>query len=240
MRVANPEAMLNEAVRAQSEAAMMLLMRQALAKLDSNDNVVPLVYGWSPPSDEKGWLLMEFVPGVMLADVFPSLDWEKKTNIIQQIARIFAAIQSLELPPSVKGFGGLNFDDAENIITGPTPIHGGGPSDTLADLYTEYFHTQMSFADKCDVVKGWKATSSLRDRLDKFAAEKLPQLLHEVESKLKPRPTLVHADFGKPCTRAAMRYTDFSRPPQPALRPIHQQGHRPHRLRLWPCGLAGG
>ncbi|KAK4442929.1 kinase-like domain-containing protein [Podospora aff. communis PSN243] len=197
MRVANPEAMLNEAVRAQSEVAMMLLMRQALAKLDTNGNVVPRVYGWSPPKDskEKGWLLMEFMPGVVLADAFPSLGWEKKTSILQQIARIFAAIQTFVLPSSVKGFGGLNFDDAENIITGPTPIHGGGPSDTLTDLYTEYFRTQMSFADKCDVVKGWKTTGSLRDRLDKFAAEKLPQLLREVESKLKPRPTLVHADL---------------------------------------------
>jgi len=43
IRIANPEAMLNEAVRAQSEVAMMTLMHQALAGLDQN--IIPVVYG---------------------------------------------------------------------------------------------------------------------------------------------------------------------------------------------------
>ncbi|KAK0631204.1 hypothetical protein B0T14DRAFT_35 [Immersiella caudata] len=134
------------------------------------------------------------MPSVRVADAFPSLVFEENKNSIHHIALVFKAIQSFQLPPSVKGFDGLNFDDNGDIITGPTPIHGGRPCDTVAGLYTEYFHTQISCADKCDIVKGWRATS-LRDRLDKFGAEKLPQLLREVESQLTPRPTLVHADF---------------------------------------------
>jgi len=136
---------------------------------------------------------MEFMPGKTLADAFASLEPEKKADIVQQIARVVKGIQDFELPPSAKGFGGLNFDGEGSIIIRPTPIHGGGPCDTLAELYTEDFHTQLSFADKCDIVKERK-DNGLRERLDKFGAGKLPRLLEELP--LTPRPTLVHADLG--------------------------------------------
>jgi len=194
MRIANPDAILNETIRVQNEAAAMTLMRQALA--DIKPSLVPDVYGWSPASEGRGWLLMQSMPGVPLVDKFSDLDAEKQRDLVSQIARVFKLKQTYQLPPSVKGYGGLNFDSEGNIVVGPTPIAGGGPSDSFAELYAEYFQTQRALADTCDVVQGWSGTE-VQGRLDKFAAEGLKPLLDDLQAKLAPRPTLVHGDFGK-------------------------------------------
>lgn len=193
MRLSNPDAMLNEAVRTQSEVATMALMRDALEPWGMP--LVPTVYGWGPSGagGEGGWVLMELMPGEPLADKFQSLGTDEKWDIVRQMAQVFKAIQSYELPATVRGFGGLNFDEDGNVVVGATPIHGGGPCETLQELYAEYFRTQLAFADKCDVVRGWRDTP-LRDRLDKFAAEKLGELLETLPLEVKQ--TLVHADLG--------------------------------------------
>ncbi len=106
----------------------------------------------------------------------------------------------------VKFSGGLNFDEDGSIVIGATAIAGGGPCDSLQELYAEYLETQLGFADKCSVVQGWRDTD-LRARIDKFAAEGFPKLLAEAASAA--RQTLVHGDFGRPALF----------PPSPALLP---------------------
>ncbi|KAK5656969.1 hypothetical protein OQA88_3492 [Cercophora sp. LCS_1] len=191
-RLSNPESMLNEAVRVQSEVATMALMRDALSSFETR--VIPDVYGWNGSSEgTDGWVLMELMPGEFLGrEKFSALDFEEKRIVVRDMAGIFGAIQRYELPASVKGFGGLGFDGEGNVVTGPTPIHGGGPCEELRDLYAEYFETQMGFADRCDVVKGWKGTG-VRERLDQFAGEGLKEVLDELS--LQTRQTLVHGDF---------------------------------------------
>ncbi|GJD03213.1 phosphotransferase enzyme family protein [Colletotrichum higginsianum] len=50
--------------------------------------------------------------------------------------------------------------------------------------------TQIAFADKCDVVRGWK-DSELRARLERFGKEGLKSLVARVDARL----TLVHGDL---------------------------------------------
>ncbi|KAI8236909.1 hypothetical protein K4K54_001710 [Colletotrichum sp. SAR 10_86] len=164
--------MLNENIRVQNEVAVMSLAREALKQHD--------------PS----LTLIEFKQGVPLGDKFPTLESEKKRDVLQQIAQVFKHIQKHKLPESARTFGGLNFGPDGSLIGGPTPIAGGGPCATLADLYQEYFKTQIGFADKCDIVQGWR-DSDLRARLDQFGAKGLKSLVSRVEA----RPTLVHGDF---------------------------------------------
>ena len=191
--------MLNEDVRVANEVAAMALAREALGS-----ELVPAVYGWDRGSGNSengdsyvpGWALMELKPGTQLGEKFESLEASAQRGILGQVAEIFQKLQSHKLPESIKGYGGLNFDADGNIVVGATAIYGGGPCDTLVELYTECFQTQVNFADKCDVVKGWKDTD-LRTRIDKFASEGLKPLLAEVQSKMPVRPTLVHGDFGE-------------------------------------------
>ena len=203
IRISNPDAMLNEAVRAQNEAAAMMLMRDALASLPMS--LVPAVYGWgrhvpsSKDSGEKenpGWILMEFMPGTPLANKFPGFNETSKREVLRQIAQIFSKIQAYQLPDSINAYGGLNFDHSGNVIVDATAVWGGGPSPSIAAFYAECLETQLGFADRCDIVNGWK-DSSLRSRIDRFANEGLQPLLVQGQSDIVLRKTLVHGDFSK-------------------------------------------
>lgn len=182
---------MNENLRVQNEVAMMILTREALAPLKSS--LVPVLYGWASGETGRGWTLCEHLPGERLGDKFEALNDEAKRTVIAQIAQIFKHIQQFPLPSSIKGYGGLGFALDGSIVTGPTVIVGGGPSETHSALYAEYFQTQRILSEKCDVVRGWKGTD-LPGRIEKFAKEKFTGIC-EWEQDL--RPTLVHADFGK-------------------------------------------
>lgn len=162
--------MLNENIRMQNEVAVMSLAREALKQHDPS--LVSEVYGWRPFSEGVGWTLIRFKQGVPLGDKFPTLDSEKKRDLLRQIAQV-------------------NFGPDGSLIGSPTPIAGDGPCATLSDLYQEYFKTHIGFADECHIVRGWE-DSDLRTRLDQFDVKGLKSLVSRVEA----RPALVHGDFG--------------------------------------------
>ncbi|KAF4808754.1 hypothetical protein CGCSCA5_v012043 [Colletotrichum siamense] len=199
MRVSAPASM-NEEIRVQNEVAVMSLAREALKNHDPS--LVPEVYGWRPFSEGIGWTLIEFRQGVPVGNKFPTLDSKKKRDVLRQISQVLKP-QKYKPPESARTFGGLNFGPDGSLIGGPTPIAGGGPGTTLSDLYREYFKTQIGFADKCDIVRGW-GDSDLRTRLDQFGAKGLKSLVSRVEA----RPTLVHGDFVHKQVTALLDY-DF-------------------------------
>ena len=192
-RLGNPGSMLDLEVRVQSEVALMALMRDALSSLDTQ--LVPAVYAWNDDDKNRGWILTEFMPGVSPVGTISELPPDGQRKLVGDMAQIVKAIQDYELPVTARGFGGLRFDADGHIVIGATPIAGGGPCDTLRQLYFEYFQTQLDFADGCDIVQGWTDTD-LRARLDEFAAQALQPLLESLPLD-GARPTLVHADFGK-------------------------------------------
>lgn len=194
IRLSNPASGLNEKIRVQNEVAVMMLMREALSPL--NSSLVPILYGWASGETGKGWTLCEHMAGERLGDKFEALDDEAKRGVIAQIAQMFKHIQQFRLPSSIKGYGGLGFAGDGSIITGPTVIAGGGPSETHSALYAEYLQTQRALSEQCDVIKGWRGTD-LPARIKKLAKEKFTGVC-EWEQDL--RPTLVHADFGKGST----------------------------------------
>lgn len=60
---------------------MMTLLRQALTGF--GEEVVPTVYGWSAAGEQRGWALMEFMPGEPLGEAFPKLGPEEQKGLIQ-------------------------------------------------------------------------------------------------------------------------------------------------------------
>ncbi|KAH8682091.1 hypothetical protein BX600DRAFT_505710 [Xylariales sp. PMI_506] len=196
-RFTDPDAVLNDAVLVQSEVASMILAREALSPLETP--LVPRVYGWKAASaDDPGWIIMELMPGAALeVGALEKMGRKDKGYVMRQIAQVVKLIQDYELPPSVKGYGGLGFAEDGSIVTGPTPIHGAtGSCETYHQLYTQYLEAQLKFMDQCDIVRGWKDTD-LRKRIDQFVAEGFEPLLKQAAEPY-PRPTLVHGDFDLP------------------------------------------
>jgi hypothetical protein len=217
IRIANPQALINHDIRVENEVAAMTLMRDALSSYSAN--LVPEVYDWSPcTSSVSGspyrYVLQEHKPGVGLDSTFglsanseqktsfEELAEDKKRDLLAQIAAVFKLIQSYELPTSVKGYGGLRFNEAGDIVIGPTSIPCGGPFETYPEMHAQMLRHQLQEADANeDIVHGWRGAgvqpdgTDLRGRLDKLAAEN--GIAKIADQNCVQRPTLVHGDFGE-------------------------------------------
>lgn len=183
---------MNEDVRVENEVATMSLMQTALEPLDVK--LVPEVFAWGRPSRENpGWMLQEFKEGVQLDKALPGIDLTSQKNVYRQIARLFKLVQDYSLPDSVKGYGGLKFDETgENVVSGPTSIPCGGPFVSLGDMYVQMMQRQLDESESSSLLQGWRGDCHLRERLDRFLAMGIAPL---VRSNSISRPTLVHGDL---------------------------------------------
>ncbi|KAK2758250.1 hypothetical protein FQN54_004095 [Arachnomyces sp. PD_36] len=192
IRISNPQAMLNEDVRVENEVAAMCLMREALSTY--KDKLIPDTYAWCPSTDGGyGWILQEYMGGTQLDKEFHSLDGSLKQDILHQIAAVFKLIQSYTVPESVKGYGGLAFNESGRIVTGPTTIPCGGSFSEFHEMYTQMLRRQLIESDTSERITGWRR-DGLRDRLERFLANGIEEC---VVRNSTPRQTLVHGDYSE-------------------------------------------
>jgi hypothetical protein len=192
IRLSNAEANLNEAVRVENEVAAMVLMRSALAGFGTRV-IVPDVYNWQGASrDQQGYIVEQFMEGDQFCDDFGRMKRDDQKILLDQIADIFKAIQMFQLPDSIHGYGGLGFDEAGRVITGPTAIPCGGPFTSVADMYSQFVRLQIDMSEKSSLLDGWKG-NDIRERLEQFHSKGLPALIEKLTDQ---RPTLIHGDFG--------------------------------------------
>ncbi|KAJ5986157.1 hypothetical protein N7451_010522 [Penicillium sp. IBT 35674x] len=200
LRLSDPDANLNAAVRIQNEVAAINLMQKALALYPST--IVPELYGWESADDADeagcihGWILQESMRGLPLDAIFPTLPFEDKCKIISQIAQIFKAIQTFQLPDTVKQIGGLGFNEEGDIISGPFTIPMGGPFPTHSEMFKANMNLQLQAAEENALIGGWRKVSddNLYDRLQKFMKSCLiDDILGKTEKAASL--TLIHGDF---------------------------------------------
>lgn len=202
LRLSDLDANLNAAVRVQNEVAAIHLTQKALARYPST--IVPKVYGWESAdgADETGgihgWILEESMRGSPLDVIFPTLPFEDKRTIISQIAQIFKAIQTFQLPETVKQIGGLGFNKEGDIISGPFTIPMGGPFSTYSEMFKANLDLQLQAAERIPLIGGWRKASgdNLHDRLQKFMESNLVDDILE-KTERGANLTLIHGDFGK-------------------------------------------
>ncbi|KAK9320838.1 kinase-like domain-containing protein [Lipomyces orientalis] len=197
MRISNPDAKLNDAVRIENEVAAIFLAKNALSSYPSK--IVPDVFGWDCDSspvhqpESYSWIMEEFVTGEPLDKTFPSLSLMQKRSVLQQLANIFKKIQSYEVPTSITMYGGLGFNFKGEVTSGPLTIPLGGPFTTYEDIYVQNFVTQLKNADNNKLINGWKGDGGLRKRLENFhQSGAIVDLLGQLQNR---RPTLVHGDL---------------------------------------------
>lgn len=190
VRLPNPAANVNEEVRVENEVAAMALFRTALAPMGSS--IIPDVYGWqNAGGDTKGYILEQWMEGQTLEEVFWTLNFDSKRVVLKQLARIVKSMQEYQLPPTVKGHGGLRFDEREDIITGPMTSPYGGPFASVGQMYLGMLRSQLTASDRSTVLDGWRK-NEVRERLDRFVAMGAERLVREIQDD---RPVLVHGDF---------------------------------------------
>jgi hypothetical protein len=191
----------NNANRVENEVAALYLARKALAEdIPEYGEIVPLVYDWQKLSidnpalgDEEyfGYSMIEYRPGVLLSSEWKELLLPKKEALVVEIAKIFKAFQTIELPAAVDGYGGLTIKEAK-IVSGESPINKGPPVRSNTEWWNTRLNLELGDAAQSPILDGWQG-SGLRVRIDQFIAKQVPSLAQGLDgSKL----VLVHSDLG--------------------------------------------
>jgi len=192
MRLSNPASGLPDHNRIENEVGMMFLFRQALAQNDLG-HLIPAVYGWGSAEASQGWILQEFKQGSQLDRVFETASKELKQSILSQMADVVQAMQSFEVPQTVARYGGVSFSPDGTLVSGPMTTLSEGPFETYTQLYQTFFKQQVVASDKSPVLKGWHE-DGIRTRLDRFRAERLPEMVSDF---ILPIKAIVHSDFSE-------------------------------------------
>ncbi|KAJ4307572.1 hypothetical protein N0V84_012635 [Fusarium piperis] len=188
MRLSNASAGLNDYNRVENEVAAMHLARTALQPMQ----IVPAVYGWGSASKSQGWILMEFMSGAPLDAILPTLvSYNDKKRAIEQVAAIFRGLQTFELPSTIQGFGGFNFDDEGNIVAAQLTLFPRGPYTTYSEMLTSLLKEQLAKSDSSTILQGWR-TNGLRSVIEHFIRKDIHALFAQIDTS---RRTLVHGDF---------------------------------------------
>ncbi|KAI1829678.1 hypothetical protein DTO013E5_9317 [Penicillium roqueforti] len=160
LRLTNSDATsMGAANRVENEVAMMTL---AAAALDPNfePRVVPRLYGWAGITSKKGepqqgWILQELMPGVPLDERLDNMELEEKKEIFAQIAKLLKGLQDFPLPASITKFGGLTFDNENNIISAPMTTTSTGPWPSYEAAFEARLKQAPKKTDENPYIQGW-------------------------------------------------------------------------------------
>ncbi|KAI9046408.1 hypothetical protein LZ554_009584 [Drepanopeziza brunnea f. sp. 'monogermtubi'] len=183
---------MHQETRVQNEVAILALAADALRHI--NPPVVPRVFGWSRAGyNQAGWILQELMPGIPMGEAFDeAMSLDQKKEILAQMAGLLKALQDYALPESIRGFGGVIFDDRGAIVSGPMTTVGAGPWDDLEDFYRGSLRMALTKADENPYLQGWHR-EGVRERIDSFIEHGLPSLFAHFLTKQDK--SIVHADF---------------------------------------------
>lgn len=187
MRLSNAAAGLNDQNRVQNEVAAMSLARKALAPRQ----IIPAIYGWASAAKDQGWILMEHMRGTPLDAEFEEMRFDDKRKTLKEVAGIIRAIQQYELPESIQGFGGLDFDRDGNIVSASLTLFSCGPFTTYSKLVKGILREQLAATDKSPILHGW-ISKDTRAKLERFITEDVDRMLQSINTEKK---RLVHGDF---------------------------------------------
>ncbi|KAK9235164.1 hypothetical protein V1525DRAFT_284321 [Lipomyces kononenkoae] len=195
-RIPKANVSLEDSVRVRNEVAFLALGRDVFSSIDTS--LVPRVFAWEDNTSLGPgfrWILEEWKDGETLtAENVEALNDEMQRFVLDQLAAVVKSFHKYSLPDSVRGFGGLSFDEHGILSNTASTIPCGGPFPTYSSFLKGMCKWQIEASERSTHLNGWKNVPKLRKRLDNLFASGLDQLLVEVPEQ---RPTLVHADLCK-------------------------------------------
>lgn len=195
VRLTNPAADgMNTENRVENEVAMIDLVGAALSHY--NPKVVPSVYGWGSAAGEssQGWILQELMPGAPVDVALDNMDLQNKKAIFAQMAGMLSAMQKYRLPSSITGFGGLTFNSAGRIVSGPMTSVDAGPWPSYEEQFKGRLRVALARADANPYIRGWQ-TNGVRKRIDAFVDHGVSAHFRTLTSK--EEKVLAHGDFSE-------------------------------------------
>ncbi|KAJ3499668.1 hypothetical protein NLG97_g134 [Lecanicillium saksenae] len=204
MRVPKRDNNVEDSIRIKNEVAFLVLAREALATAEAN--LVPRVFYWEDDDAAdrdtsvcQSYIIEEFKSGetISFAD-FKALSYHDKQSICDQLAHVVAAWQSFELPASVRGYGGLTFDNNGTFSSTKNIFRTGGPFSTYSEYLKATIRWQLENSEHVEAINGWRTVADapdLRKRIDAFIDQGLDTLLDTLP---RYKLSLVHGDLTLP------------------------------------------
>lgn len=189
IRLPNPISGYNDQIRVENEVAALSIARDALH--GKFPGFIPRVFGWGSAKYGQGWILQEYMAGRPLLDDFGQMNDVDKACILNQMAEVLSSFQKIELPATIRDYGGLGFGPSGEIVSAPMSIMDAGPFSTYEELVNATIQSKLTEADTDPQVEGWRA-NGVRARLDKFISQGLHAAMQSMANFPK---ALVHADF---------------------------------------------
>ncbi|OAR00662.1 hypothetical protein LLEC1_04825 [Akanthomyces lecanii] len=153
---------LHNANRVANDVASSFIARQAIEDAGL-ERVVPAVYAWAPPKstdvieeENFGWVVCEYKNGQDLDGQLPLLSEGEKKHVLQQIAKIVAALQNAPVPATVDQLGGLAFDEQGSIVPAQMVLIKDGPFASYADVWAAKLQAQLEESQASAVLNGWR------------------------------------------------------------------------------------
>jgi hypothetical protein len=195
----------NHSVRVENSVAAANLVRKAL-EIKGLPAIVPDVYAYGTEGSNDdgtgcGWILEQHMEGTGNAE-FLFWTWPKETQkkIVEQMAHLLKAIQDLELPPSLTGYGSIGYskDGKGDLISVPMVVEPyNGPYNSFSDFYMGMLKTQLKDSEKSPISAGWQR-NGIRERIDKFVEEKFAATLEKATAEAQgDKRCLIIGDFSK-------------------------------------------
>jgi len=131
------------------------------------------------------------MPGVGNAEfLFYTWTPEIQKRVLHQMADILAAIQQLELPESVTGYGSLGYDQKDDMITVPFIVEPfTGPYDSFSEYYTDRLEISLKDAERSPLIDGWHG--NIRPRMDRFVERRFNEILEKVTADGSKRVLII-------------------------------------------------
>lgn len=173
----------------------MSVARQAL-RAQSLDHLIPNVHWWQCEDDGlKGLMVLEHKAGMRLDSLVRDNDafGPKENSIISQLAAVFTAFQSFQLPATIGLYGGLSFDNTESLLTSGalTTLHIQ-PQPSYAAFLRSRLSARLHEARECGLFVALQSQTLLNRILDYVSSDSIDTLAQDpMISKL----TFVHEDF---------------------------------------------
>lgn len=196
LRMPKPDNNMEDSVRVRNEVALLALARQALKDVD--ESLIPRLYSWADSEANGQYILEEFMTGEQMEfEELEALSEDALKTILKQIAPAVAALQTFELPSTVRGYGSFTVSDDGVVGATKNVFCTGGPYDTYRDYLKATLKWQLEQSEGVEQIKGWRHVESapdLRKRIDAFMETGLDKVLAGVPESKK---ALVHGDMSE-------------------------------------------
>lgn len=128
-----------------------------------------------------------------LDETLKQMPTSEKKDVFAQMAKIVGAMQRLQLPKSVTGFGGLTYNEHGELVSDVMTSVDEGPWEIYEESYRARIKLALKKSETNHYIKGW-VVDGLKGRIHAFLDSEHGLHAHFAHLDDADKRVVVHAD----------------------------------------------